>query len=143
MGTPLSPEAFARIVRDANDEQLAAGLRANRELILTEVFRQMPSRLDPAAAADVDAVVEWRIAHDDGGGHDAWQVTLRGGSATVERGGGAEPSVVFEIGGVDFLKLVAGNEEGPLMFMHGRLRVDGDLVLAVRLPQLFRMANAG
>ena len=142
MGTPLSPAAFVRIVRDATDEQLAAGLRANRELILTEVFRQMPDNLDPAAAADVDAVIEWRIAGEDGG-HDAWQVALRGGRASVEPGAPAEPRVTFEIGGVDFLRLVAGDVEGPLLFMHGRLKVDGDLVLALRMPQLFRLPSAG
>ena len=141
MGTPLSPEAFARIVRDASDEQLAAGLSANRELILGQVFAQMPDNLEAGAAADVDAVVEWRIGGREGGGHDAWQVTIRGGRATVERGTPAQPDVVFEIGPVDFLRLVARVEEGPLMFMHGRLRVDGDLVLAVRLPQLFRLPS--
>jgi hypothetical protein len=136
---PLSPEAFARIVRDATEEQLAAGLRANRELILSEVFRQMPGNLDPAAAADVDTVVEWRVGGRDDGGHDTWQVAIRGGRATVERGAPAEPSVVFEVGAVDFLRVVAGAVEGPLLFMHGRLRVEGDLVLAVRMPQLFRL----
>lgn len=135
----LTPEAFARIVRDASDEQLAAGLLANRELILAEVFRQMPGNLDGAAAADVDAVVEWRIGGRDDGGHDAWQVTVRDGRARVERGAAAEPDVVFEVGAVDFLRLVAGAVEGPLLFMHGRLRVDGDLVLALRMPQLFRL----
>jgi predicted lipid carrier protein YhbT len=142
VGTPLSPEAFARIVRDATDEQLEAGLRANREIILAEVFRQMPDRLDAEAAADVDAVVEWRI-RDEEGSHDAWQVAIRGGRATVSRGATAEPAAVLEIGGVDFLRLAGGAVEGPLLFMHGRLRVEGDLVLAVRLPLLFRAAAPG
>ena len=142
-GPPLTPEAFARIVRDATDEQLAAGLAGNRELILAEIFRQMPENLDAAAAKDVDAVVEWRIGGRGDGGHDAWQVTLRGGQATVERGSPAEPRVVFDIDAVDFVRLVAGTVEGPLLFMHGRLRVDGDLVLAVQMPQLFRLPNPG
>ena len=141
MGTPLSPEAFARLVRGASDEQLAAGLAANRELILGEVFRQMPANLDAAAAADIEGVVEWRIGREDGG-HDAWHVVLRAGAASVERGAASEPSVVFEIGGVDFLRLVAGDVEGPLLFMHGRLTVEGDLVLALRMPQLFRLPAA-
>lgn len=143
MGTPLSPEAFARLVRDASDEQLAAGLAANRELILAEVFRQMPANLDAAAAADVEGVVEWRVGDREDGGHDAWHVVLRAGGATVERGAATQPSVVFEIGGIDFLRLVAGDVDGPLLFMHGRLRVDGDLVLALRMPQLFRLPAAG
>ncbi|HEV3002111.1 MAG TPA: SCP2 sterol-binding domain-containing protein [Solirubrobacteraceae bacterium] len=142
-GPALTPEAFARIVRDASDEQLAAGLRANREVILPEVFRQMPANLDGAAAAGVDAVVEWRIGGRDDGGHDAWQVTVRDGRATVERGAGADPDVVFEVAAIDFLRLIAGAVEGPLLFMHGRLRVHGDLVLALRMPQLFRLPAPG
>jgi predicted lipid carrier protein YhbT len=139
----LSPETVAQLVRDASDEQLAAGMSANRELILPEVFRRMPETLDAAAAAGVDAVVEWRIGDRPDGGHDAWQVTVRGGAAIVERDGGAEPDVVFEIGAVDFLRLVTGGIEGPLLFMHGRLRADGDLVLALRMPALFRPPTGG
>ncbi|HEX8121559.1 MAG TPA: SCP2 sterol-binding domain-containing protein [Solirubrobacteraceae bacterium] len=139
----MSPDAFARLVRDATDEQLAAGLEANRELILTEVFRQMPANLDPGAAAGVDAVVEWRVTGREDGGHDAWQVAIRGGGATVERDAQGAADVVFEIDAVDFLRLVAGVAEGPLLFLHGRLRVEGDLVLAIRLPQLFRLPAPG
>jgi predicted lipid carrier protein YhbT len=137
----LTPEAFARIVRDATDEQLAEGMASNRELILAEIFRQMPENLDAGKAAAVDAVVEWRITHDQG--QEVWQVTLRGGRATVERGTPGEPQVVFEIGEVDFLRLVGGHVEGPLLFMHGKLKVDGDLVLAVQMPNLFRLPRPG
>src|SRR3712207_7878883 len=42
--SPLSPEAFARIVRDATDEQLAAGLQANRELRSEEHTSELQSR---------------------------------------------------------------------------------------------------
>ena len=129
----LSPAAFAELVRGASEEQLASGLAANREVVLTEIFRQMPASLDPAAAAGVDAIVEWRI--DD----DAWHVTIRDGRASVERGAAAEPHVVFAIGAVDFVRLVAGAVEGPELFMHGHLRVEGDLVLALRMPRLFRL----
>ena len=135
----LNPAAFAALVREASEEQLASGMAANRELILTEVFRQMPASLDAAAAAGVDAVVEWRIAGREDGGHDAWQVTIRDGAASVERGAPTEPQVVFAIGAVDFLRLVVGAAEGPELFMHGRLKVEGDLVLALRMPQLFRL----
>ena len=53
---PLDPAEFARLVAEADDEQLAAGMAANRDFILTEVFRRMPERFDPAAAGDLSAV---------------------------------------------------------------------------------------
>src|SRR2546423_13250102 len=65
MSTPLmDPAQFAAMVRDASDEQLAAGLRANRELILDGIFDAMPQAFDAAAAGGLAAVAEWRIAVD-------------------------------------------------------------------------------
>ncbi len=133
MSTPMTPEAFARVVNEATDEQLAAGLAANRELILGELFRQMPAFLDAAAAGALDAVVEWRI--DD----DRFQLRFANGGVTAERDGDAEPRVVLEIGGVDFLRLCADPAQGPQLFLYGRLRMSGDLVLGAQLPSLFKV----
>ena len=39
----------------------------------------------------------------------------------------------------DFLKLVTNNASGPMLFLRGRLKIDGDLMLASRLTGLFRI----
>jgi hypothetical protein len=139
MSGPLSPREFARIVRDATDEQLAAGVVANRELILTQIFAQMPATLDRAAVGELDAVVEWRIGDRPDGGHDRWQLAFRGGAVSLERDGAAEPSIVCEVGAVDFLRLCADPSAGPQLFLTGRLRIEGDLMLAAQMPALFRL----
>lgn len=138
MSTPMSPEAFAKTVRAATDEQLAAGLAVNRELILSELFRQMPGNLDSAAVGDLDAIVHWRIGGRPDGGHDVWQVTIHGGAASVVRDGRDAPTVTYTIDALDFLKLVAGVHEGPELFLFGKLVIEGDLVLAAQMPRLFR-----
>lgn len=143
MSAPMSPDAFAQIVRGASDDQLAEGLRVNRELILTELFRQMPDNLDRAAVGDLRAVVHWRIGGREDGGHDVWQITIAGGAAAVERDGGDQPTVTYTIDALDFVKLVAGIHEGPELFMYGRLAVEGDLVLAAQMPRLFVRPGRG
>ena len=142
MSAPLPPEAFAELVRQADDAQLEAGLQANRDVILGEVFRQMPAHLDTEAAAGIDAVVEWRIGGREDGGQDVWQLAIRDGRAEVAAGEAAEPTVSFAIGALDFMKLVAGAEDGPRLFLFGRLKVTGDLVLGVQMPALFRLPGA-
>lgn len=142
MSGPLDPATFARLVRESSDEELAAGLAANREVILGEIFRRMPERLDVEAAGALDAVVEWRIGDAVEGEHDAWQVTIAEGRATVEAGAPDKPRVVYTIGAVDFLRLVAGAADGPVLFLRGRLKIRGDLLLAAQMPRLFRMADA-
>ena len=139
MSTPMSAEAFARVVGTATDEQLQAGLSANRELILSEVFRQMPAYVDTAATGDLDAVVEWRIGDRADGGYDRWQLRFEGGRVTVERDGAADPRVVYEIGAVDFLRLCADPAQGPEFFLYGRLRMEGDLVLGAQMPAMFKL----
>jgi putative sterol carrier protein len=135
----MNPEEIARLIAQASDEQLAEGMRANRELILEQIFGSMPERIDPVKTADISAVVEWRIRDRDDGGVDRWQVHIERGSCRVEREGAAEPEVAYEIGPVDFLKLVTGNESGPKLFLFGRLRIHGNLVLAARMPSLFKV----
>lgn len=140
-GEPRSvgPAEFARLVAGATDEQLAAGIAANREPMLSEIFRQMPSSFDPQAAGDIDAVVEWQVTGGPEGRTDRWQVVLRSGRCHVVRDGDEEPQVVFRIGPLDFVRLVAGQVSGPKLFTFGRLTVRGNLVLATRVPTLFRL----
>jgi putative sterol carrier protein len=138
----MNPEEVARLIAQATDDQLAEGMRANRELILEQIFASMRDRIDPVKTADIAAVVEWRIHGREDGGVDRWQVHIERGSCRVERDGSADPEVAYEIGPVDFLKLVTGNESGPKLFLFGRLRIHGNLVLAARMPSLFKVPES-
>ena len=43
---------------------------------------------------------------------------------------------------VDFLKLVTNNASGPGLFLRGRLKLDGDVMLASRLAGLFSVPGS-
>lgn len=133
----IDPVHFARLVAEATEEQLEAGLSANRELILNEVFRRMPDHFRGDLAPDLEVLVEWRITGRPDGGEDRWQIAIERGSCRVERDGDGAPALTFTVGPVDFLRLATGNVDGPQLFLYGRLEVDGDLVLATRIPTLF------
>lgn len=133
----IDPEEFARLVQDASDDQLRAGLEANRELLLAEIFRQMPARLDRERASDINAVIEWRIVDHKTREKDIWQLIVRDGVAEVQAGPAEDPTVTMEVGAIDFMRLITGGANGPKMFLFGRLKVKGNLVLAARMPGLF------
>lgn len=138
--SPLTdPAQYAALVRNTTDDQLAAGLRANRDVILGQIFTRMAEHLDPDKARDAEAVIEWRIGGRDGGGHDRYQVIVTHGTCAIEREGGHEPSAVFTIGPVEFLRLVTGNVNGPELFLTGRITVEGDLMLAAVAQSWFRV----
>ena len=138
----IDPALFASLVRDATDDQLREGLAANRPLILGEIFRRMPERFDPKRAAGVEAVVEWRIPDRPDGGHDTWHMVLRDGRCEVAEGPAESPTVTYEIDPVDFIRLITGNASGPRLFLFGRLKIRGNLVLAARMPTFFRIPGA-
>ena len=139
----IPPEQFASLVSQATEEQLADGMAANREMILQEVFKRMPEQFDPSKAADVNAVVEWQISEGPDGATDRWQLTIRDGACTCTEGGDAEPDVTFTVAPVDFIKLIAGAESGPKLFVFGKLRIRGNLMLAARVQGFFRTPGAG
>lgn len=137
----VRPEQFAALVRDASDQQLEEGFRENREVLLEEIFRRMPEQFDPERGAGVEAVIEWQITRPDGE-PDRWQVAIRDGACTATRDGSADPDVSMRVGPVDFVKLITGVEAGPKMFVFGRLRIRGNLMLAARMQGWFRLPTA-
>jgi len=139
----VDPAAFVKAVKDTPDDQLAAGMADEqvRNMVLEGIFSQWQEHFDSAKAGDTEAVLEWRILDKPGGGYDRYQVVITGGSCRVEKDGDRAPRVTFKIKPVDYLKLVTGNAAGPMMFMTGKLKIDGDLMFAAGVQSLFRLPS--
>ena len=137
----VDPAAFVKAVAETPEAQLAAGMADEqvRALVLDGIFSQMEEHFDGQKAGDTDAVIEWQILDKPGGGHDRYQFVVTGGSCSVEKDGERAPRVTFKLKPVDFLKLVTGNAGGPVMFMTGKLKIDGDLMFAAGVQSLFRI----
>jgi putative sterol carrier protein len=135
--TDFNTEALARIVRDASEEELKAGLRENREPMIEEIFRRFPERLSDRGRRE-EAVIEWRIRRDDAE-PDRWFVLIDRGECRTAREFDGEPRLRIEVGTLGFLKLVTGAANPVQMFMTGGLRIRGDLVLAARMQGLFEV----
>jgi putative sterol carrier protein len=141
----IDPSEFAKAVADTPEAELAAGMANEqvRELVLEGIFSQMAEHFDGRKAGSTEAVIEWQILDRPGGGHDRYQVVVTGGTCSVEKDGGHAPRVTFRLKPVDFLKLVTGNAAGPMMFMTGKLKIDGDVMFAAGVQGLFRIPGAG
>ena len=140
----IDPAQFAKAVAETPEEELAAGFADERvrTLVLDGIFGQMQEHFDGQKAGHTEAVIEWRIRDKPGGGEDRYQVVITGGTCSVEKDGEHAPRVTFAMRPVDFLKLVTGASAGPMMFMTGKLKIDGDLMFAASVQSLFRLPNA-
>jgi putative sterol carrier protein len=131
---------FARTVANSSDERLrrfVSGWR--RRLVLGGIFRQMPRRLNREQAKNADAVVDWKIKDAKSDQVDHYQVTIKNGKCRVTRKPTETPRATLEMDTVDFLRLAAGEKQGPELFMSGRLKIEGDLMWTASLASLFRV----
>jgi putative sterol carrier protein len=145
MSTEVDPAAFAKVIADTPDDQLAAGMASeNRALVLEEIFKRMEEHFDAEGAQGTDAIVDWKIWDRPEGGYDHWRLAISNGACRVERDPGDDPParVTFKVKPVDFLKLVTGNASGPQMFITGRLKIEGDLMFAARVQGFFKIPSA-
>ena len=141
VGTDFSsvdPEQVAGTISSASDEQLREALSGpQREAIIGEVFRRMEQHFKPSSAAGVDAVVHWKITGRPDGAIDHYEVVLKDGSCTAGNDPQHEPRVTLTLDGVDFMRLVTGNAAGPMLFMSGKLKIEGDLMFSAQIQSMF------
>ena len=142
--TSIDADQLAALAAGATDEQLAEGMSdpAARQSILDEVFRRMAEHVDPEKAKGADAVLLWKITDKPGGGEDVYEVTLKDGQVSVSQEPTADPRVTFIVGPAAFLRLVSGAQPGPVLFMAGKLKIEGDLMFASQVATMFKIPQA-
>ncbi len=99
-----------------------------------EFFASLPSKLDPEAAEGLDAVYQFDLSGADGG---QYQLLIREGACHVTEGTHPDPQVTLFMSGEDCLRVLNGQVSGPAVAMSGRLRITGDMGLALQLASLF------
>jgi putative sterol carrier protein len=103
---------------------------------VNETFEAMPSRFRPDKAAGANAVIQYDISGEGGG---TWHAVIKDGACAVQAGPGTSPNLTLQISGPDWLDMLSGKQSGQMLFMSGKLKVKGDMGLAMRLGSMFSM----
>jgi putative sterol carrier protein len=102
-----------------------------------EIFEAMPGSFNKEAAKGLDAVYQFDLSGDGGG---KWYVAVKDETCDVREGTHSSPNVTISMTASDYLDMINGQANGQMLFMTGRLRVAGDLGLAIRMQSLFQNA---
>ncbi|MDZ7825726.1 MAG: SCP2 sterol-binding domain-containing protein [Gammaproteobacteria bacterium] len=104
------------------------------EIRIDEVRRRLQRVFRPEAARDADHVYQFRVD-----GREAFHLEVREGEFEVAPGAHPRPSVTFLFADLETaLGIVTGELDPMSVFMAGRIRTDGNLILALQLGLLFR-----
>lgn len=98
------------------------------------IFAGMPAGLNTEAAKDADVVYQFNLSGEGGG---QFAVTIKHGVCTVEEGTAAAPTATISATVGDYLTIVSGAYPFGLAFINGRLKVEGDLRLVLRMGAYF------
>lgn len=96
-----------------------------------EFFSDLESRLDPAKLEGVNASYRFDIK-----GAGSWHVAVADGAATVSESQDAADCVISMSEDV-FSRLREGKQNPMTAFMTGKIKVDGDMSLALKIKELF------
>jgi putative sterol carrier protein len=99
-----------------------------------QAFKESPSRFNKEAAKGLTAIYQFDLSGDGGG---KWYMNIDNGEYSVHEGTHASPNITISMAAKDYLDMLAGKLNGQMAFMTGKLRIAGDLGLALKLQSLF------
>ena len=103
---------------------------------VAEFFAGLESKADASKLQGLEATFQFDISGDDGG---QWYVTIADGQLAVTEGTAEAPNITFAASAENMLKILAGQLDGQAAFLTGRLRLAGDISLAMKLPSMFKL----
>ena len=101
-----------------------------------ETFDGMSGRFRPDKAAGTNATIQYDVSGEGGG---TWHAVIKDGACTVNPGPATNPNLTLQIAGSDWLDMLSGKQSGQMLFMSGKLKVKGDMGLAMKLGSMFAM----
>ena len=101
-----------------------------------QIVEAMPNYLIPEKAGSTNATIVFDLSGEGGG---KWWVRVHEGKADSGKGEPPEsPKLTLKASVVDWIKIMTGKLDGTSAFLQGKLKTDGDLSLAMKMPTMFR-----
>ena len=100
-----------------------------------EIFNEMQKRMDasPAKLAGIKGVFQFDLSGADSG---IYSIAIADGKASVSEGASPSADITITMASTDFADMVQGRLDAIAAFMGGKLKVNGDMMLAMQLQSL-------
>ena len=105
-------------------------------LTISELMSKMPGALLPEKAEGIDAVIQFKFTGAEAGN---WYATIKEGKCTVAQGDVPSPKMTLTADSADYIRIISGELDRMKAFMEGKIKLGGDLALAMKLIQMFKV----
>lgn len=105
-------------------------------LTVAELMEKMPGAFIPEKAQGLDAVIQFKFTGAEPGD---WFATIKDGKVDVVRGTSPSSKMTLLADSSDYVKIFTGELDGMQAFMQGKVKLTGDLNLAMKLMQMFKI----
>ena len=106
-------------------------------LTVSQLMAKMPEAFLPEKAQGVNALIHFKFTGAEPGD---WNAKIADGKVAVAQGAPADKAAMtLTADSEDYVKLFTGELDGMQAFMQGKLKLGGDLNLAMKLMQMFKI----
>jgi putative sterol carrier protein len=99
---------------------------------MSNIIENMQSKFNPAAAEGLDLIFQFNI--EDG---ETYHLIVKDSTCELATGENDDANVTLILSNETLEGIVSGETDGMQAFMAGQLRVEGDMMLATKLGELF------
>ena len=101
---------------------------------IQEIFENMDEGFNPAQAKGVDAIFQFMMTGENGGQY--W-IRVANQQVEVQEGEHEAPTMTLTAAADDYIAVVNGDLPAMTAFMQGKVKVKGDMGLALKLQAMF------
>lgn len=101
---------------------------------IASIFPQMAERFIPGKAEGVDAVIQFDLSGENGG---LYWLKISSGSCAAGEGAVENPKMTLRASADDYASVVSGQINPMQAFMSGKIKVQGDMGIAMKLQTMF------
>jgi putative sterol carrier protein len=103
-------------------------------MTIAESFETMVGLFNPAAAGSTNKTFQWNITGEEAG---KYALKVANGTCELINGGVEKADVTFTVSDKDWLAIAEGKLDAMNAFATGKLKLAGDMMLAMKVQQLF------
>lgn len=99
---------------------------------VAKVIEKLPSRFVAANAEGVSATFQFMLEDEQD-----FYISIADGQCNIDQGEHPDPNLTLIMNAETMVEVITGQQDGMSAFMSGKLRAEGNVILATQLGKLF------